>query len=350
MVTTLDLVNDHRFVQWIIDPNRKLDDYWTAWINEFPQYMSVLEEAKQIVLNLHNAQKEAPNDITALSEDTWSKISDTILNKSVSKKRRYKISYWWAAAAVVLLSLTMSRLFFNTKIDHSLSEVNSDESGYTVRKNLGDNPMIVILPDGSKVSLEPGASLKSKILLIDTLREVFLTGDAFFEIEKDQKRPFIVHSDNIETKVLGTSFWILTPLSNKHYKTVTVKSGVVSVNQKGNNEKNYILKANEQIIYNNQDHQLVKTDASPEIIAKETPHYHTATQFQDIKVTAILDSLSKAYAIEILYSDTELENCRITTSLSSESLYQKLDVLCKAIGAKYQAKNNKLYISGGQCP
>lgn len=87
---------------------------------------------------------------------------------------------------------------------------------------------MVNLPDGSKVWLNAASSLTYSLNLGTTAREVTLTGEAYFEVATDRKRPFIVHSNNQEVKVLGTAFNIST-YDDEHSAVTTVLEGSVLV-------------------------------------------------------------------------------------------------------------------------
>jgi len=298
-------------------------------------------------LKIHEAQKEDSAEITAMSSATWENIANTLHQSDLNTKSRRHLPIWWAAA-ILLLALGVVWLVRDNQ--HSVrpsSLLLSEEAGYVVKRNLGHTSMQVFLPDGSKVSLEPGASLKSKTLLNDTLREVILQGDAFFEIAKDTDRPFIVHTDYIYTRVLGTSFWILTA-QGAQQQTVAVKTGKVSVSDILQQETEILL-PNEQLTYDDQRRVLIKSRIDPSVIQQAPAMQQIALQFQDTSVPTILDSLSSAYGVKIIYDRQTLAHCRVTTSLSSESLYEKLDILCKATGASYRPQDDKLYVTGGSC-
>lgn len=345
-MTVFDLINDEQFIQWIIAPTEELDLYWATWATAHPQYAPLIQDAKAIVLKMHEAQKEDVATLDEMSSATWNQIINTLDNRAQKSKKRRSNFLWWSAAAVLLLSLSIT--WFRLQLQKPINPILSNEEGYVIKSNLSKTPMLVFLPDGSKVSLEPGASLKSKILLNDSIREVYLQGNAFFQVANDSSRAFIVHTDYMNTRVLGTSFWILTG-TDKQQQTVAVKTGKVAVASVNNLEDVQVLLPNEQLTYNNHEQLLTKTVADPEIIKKVPSIPRIAIEFNDIDVPTILDSLSSAYGIEIIYDPIAFERCRVTTALSSESLYEKLNILCKATGANVRSQDNKLYISGGNC-
>ncbi|PRD46477.1 FecR family protein [Sphingobacterium haloxyli] len=86
----------------------------------------------------------------------------------------------------------------------------------------------VLLPDGSTVRLHPESQIRYADNLSGKTREVFLNGAAFFNVKRDESKPFIVHAGSVSTRVLGTSFTIRAYAEQPHIE-ITVSSGKVSV-------------------------------------------------------------------------------------------------------------------------
>ena len=111
----------------------------------------------------------------------------------------------------------------------------------------------VTLQDGSIVTLEPGSEVRYTQKFMNH-REIFLSGDAFFEVTKDPNHPFFVYANEITTKVLGTSFRVKAKQGEKEI-VVAVKTGKVSVFAKSiddvlnKNGQEITLTPNQQVIY-----------------------------------------------------------------------------------------------------
>jgi ferric-dicitrate binding protein FerR (iron transport regulator) len=93
------------------------------------------------------------------------------------------------------------------------------------------------LYDGTKIWLSPSSALQYQDQLVNSLREVTLDGEAFFEVAKDKKHPFIIHSGRMQTEVVGTSFNI------KSYSTMTnaAELPVATVAQSENFSKRFFF-------------------------------------------------------------------------------------------------------------
>jgi transmembrane sensor len=211
------------------------------------------------------------------------------------------------------------------------------------------------LPDGSQVTLEPGARLFFPRSFEANERRVYLTGDVFFDIARDTSRPFYVHANNIVTKVLGTSFTIKEN-KNKNSIEVAVLTGVVEVQQReekqSSAEKKVVLTQNKKVTFYKQEEKLVTGIVEqPKIISIEKADaIRFNFNYLEKPLAEILPVLEKAYGVKINISNSKLRNCIITADLSQEStLFTQLEILCESIDAKYQLVNDSVMLSGKGC-
>ena len=149
-----------------------------------------------------------------------------------------------AAAAVILLCLSVGTVYLYMQ-PTSLQTV----STMAETRN-------VILPDGSSVLLNRHSSLSYPKRFKSDNREVQLTGEAYFEVSKDQKHPFIVQTEHINVQVLGTHFNVDAYRNNPEVKT-TLLTGSVAVSNKSNSVR-MILKPNEIAVYNKVGNKLTR--------------------------------------------------------------------------------------------
>ncbi|MFZ6011074.1 MAG: FecR family protein, partial [Bacteroidota bacterium] len=212
-------------------------------------------------------------------------------------------------------------------------------------KNTSLQQQIVTLPDGSRVTLKQHSQIKFPAAFEADHREVFLEGEAFFEVTKDNKRPFMVYAQEIVTRVLGTSFTVKA-LGEK--VTVAVKTGKVSVYRKTGAPQQVVLTPNQQAVYGKSaeqvSHTLVQT---PEIILP--PAEVTKMHFEEAPVSEIFNALEIAYGVDIVYDEAKLAGCSLTTSLLDEPLYTRLNIICKAIGATYAVNDIQVVVESDGC-
>jgi hypothetical protein len=211
------------------------------------------------------------------------------------------------------------------------------------------------LADGSRITLQPSSEIFVRTSFDGSKREVELKGEAFFHVKRDPARPFFVYAGDVVTKVLGTSFNIRA-YENDGEVTVAVRTGRVSVYANGVHttdrgqpaEPEVILTPNQQLVYHRQKKVVSKQlVAKPEIIV---PNSHLfSMKFDNAQVGDIFAVLEENYGVEIRYDKDALRNCRLTTSMSDEGLYERIEVICRAIGASYSCDEAVITIRSNGC-
>ncbi len=227
------------------------------------------------------------------------------------------------------------------------------------KANYSSHTMKIELPDSSQVILKP----KSKIsypsnFVKNSKREVFLSGEAFFHVARNIKKPFFVYTKEIVTKVLGTSFSIKA-FDNSSNMEVEVKTGKVSVfhrNELLKDNSNFkalstgtIITPNQKVRYSSEVNSLTRLIVEkPEAIISSI-NQAPINNFEDTAVKKIFENLQAAYGIEIEFDHNLYGDCLLTASFTNENLFEKVDLICKGIEAKYEIKNAKIIISGRGC-
>jgi ferric-dicitrate binding protein FerR (iron transport regulator) len=210
----------------------------------------------------------------------------------------------------------------------------------------------VLLKDGSLVILKPKSSIiYSKDFNIKK-REVFLIGQAFFKVKRNVTKPFVVHSGDLNTEVLGTSFWVKSNTRNNQIE-VSVTSGKVSVYSNkvsdNNNLNGVILTRNQKVVFD-----IVSKTINPTIVDNPlpilTPDFSKGQLiFQATPLQSVLSNVSKHYGVEIILTNPKSNDCLITADLNGLSLFTQLDLICKSVGAIYEKRGTVIFITGDGC-
>ena len=200
----------------------------------------------------------------------------------------------------------------------------------------------ITLPDGSKVLLHKHAHIDFPSAFSAKTREVSLTGEAYFDIRRDA-RPFIVHTGNIKTTVLGTAFDVNV---DEKDLTITVLKGKVKVeNEKGDFS---ILRRNEQVLVDLVHNRLKKTQVDAgEFISWKKPYF----LFNDITLREAIDELEQRFHVSVTLTNPASENCHVTASfIQGEPLEQIIKVLSKINNMDYKASaGGGFELSGDGC-
>ena len=249
--------------------------------------------------------------------------------------KRFKTWYALsAAAACILILLLFKVLLLKDNQAHPPADLHAYVA--TVKEN-----NLIQLSDGSVVILDKGSKLSyPKSFKGKKLREVYLTGKAFFDIKHDPAQPFIVHAGNVKTTVLGTAFDI-TARPGSEVVTVSVIRGKVNVSAKGGSLGD--LLPNRKVTYN------VKTDQSKFATVNSQQDMQWTSQnmmLNDITFEAICKQLEKRYNVNIQISDDGLKSEKFTISLKTgENLDNFLATICDFNKAVYRFdKESNQYI------
>jgi len=297
--------------------------------------------------SLNNQQQEvSKEDIDKLGQDILKEINKKIdANEhalSVASKKEnvvhFDFRYLFKISAIFILGIIMvSILVFNKSYIN-----NAQYSSLEVKVNE------IHLSDGSIVWLKSDSKLSYPDEFDQNSREVHLEGEAFFDVFRDENRPFIIHSQDMVTKVLGTSFNVRDYKKGTE-KAVEVLTGTVqvSLNRESGNQESVVLKSREKINYNKAD------PAGVEVLKKDAqvvlPEATKELKFEEVPVNEIIEKLNRAHGVKIRVKNQKLNGCRLTADLSYEKLDVCLEIISRALNAKYYQIEDQIYIDGKGC-
>jgi transmembrane sensor len=278
------------------------------------------------------------------------------IQKKIRRKERSSKILWpsiGVAAALVLFGIVYinyinSSWYRNSNIIEQEGRIVMGSEGKYYNNTSTTKEIWLI--DSSKIALHPKSSISVSGSFNEKDRRVELEGEAFFQIKRNEHKPFLVFSFGVVTKVLGTSFVIKAP--SKHQKViVVVKTGKVSVST-NEKEKSYKVR-NELVLTPNQqaafdpDQKLLKASIieKPEALIPAK----VRIEYDEEPVSNILNDLENLYGVEIQFDAEALKNCRITTAFTKEGLYQRLEILSRAVGAKYSINGLQVSFTDSKC-
>lgn len=194
------------------------------------------------------------------------------------------------------------------------------------------------LSDNSMVELREGSRLEV-VAFTEEVRNVILEGEAYFDIEEDPERPFIISTSNAKIEVLGTEF-LVKDFNNTVY--VAVKEGSVRFSNNAADESMVLtagMKAKSGI-----DGEIRKVQYQNLMGWKDG-----VIQYSDQEFAKVIEELCLVFNVSIVVENKQLLNCRISAILTAENLSETLNQLAGQLGmdAKKDGQNWKL--SGGKC-
>lgn len=350
--TLEDFITDDSFIAWAKYPTQESDLFWNAFIAENPQQATIVTNAKNAVLALveasrhSNSKKDAP--------EIWIDVNEGLEFQSNLKSIAVNWKQWAAAASIIIVLGFWWFIDNSTKQKYEYAElVQKSETELKEVTNKTKKDLSFILPDESIIVLKPNSKLSYNNFENSPLREVYLAGEAFFDVKKNSKKPFYVYSNGLVTKVLGTSFTIKAFETDKDV-VVNVKTGKVtvypqsSIINKDPETSGLVLFPNQKVVFEKTQERLSRSLVEKPVLLISTEEL-AQFKFNDAPVEQIFLALELAYGVEIIIDNDALKNCMLTTSLTNETLFEKLDIICGAIEAKYKIVDAQIIISSSGC-
>lgn len=238
------------------------------------------------------------------------------------------MKYCIAAAAAAALFLTGA----------ATSELVTGKRQETVLMASSENISSYTLPDGSKVWLNKNSWLTYNQKFGKRTRQVALKGEGYFEVNRDERRPFIVKmQNNLDIKVLGTTFNACNyPSLNK--AEVILRSGSVQVSDNGRNEY-VILKPNQKFTWNEGTAEISSVNAM-----NCCRWFEHRLVFDNVKLKDILENLSHKYQTEISLNVGNLADKHMSMTIRDESVEDILDILTTLLPIRWRYQGAEIII------
>lgn len=346
-------LSDPVFVRLV--KRRGEDRQWKEYEQANWERREAMAAARLIVLASERFPEQVLED--ERKQVLWNRIEERTEGWEEGDGRSWKMlvsRYWWVAAALVLIAGSVFRTYRGStgEGNQTVGAVAVQESRFEEIINDRNSVFPVDLPDGSTVLLAPDSRVSYDLLDFGTngKREIHLSGEAFFEVVPNRESPFYVYASEFTTKVLGTSFNVRA-FPDDEEAEVVVRTGRVTVfasgvsGRKGAEPEGEIVNPDERIVLDRNKMQLsLEKLEKPEIPDEQLLHF-----FDDKPVADIFSMLQKVYGIKIRYPEELLSDCRITASFVNETLYEKIRLICKGLGATYKVVDGEIVIDSEGC-
>ncbi|WP_316632727.1 FecR family protein [uncultured Flavobacterium sp.] len=359
-----DFLSDESFQSWIL---LKIDnDGWEEWTLESRQRAKLVEDARHLLLAMKVPDsKLSASDIHRALETTWLKIEEKENQKDLPENSDLKFlrkCFLNGVAATLifgLISIWFYKNHFHTdnKVVTYKELIDENSEGLVEQTNNSDKPQIITLSDGSSVLLQPNSKLSYPKIFTGNERKVYLSGEGFFEISKNPKKPFYVYANEIVTKVVGTSFRVKA-YSDQPDVEVLVRTGKVKVKSNEmiskSDQEEIVLLPNQALRFERNDLKFNKiTNITQDVVLAQSVGNieQLSFEFSDIPVSQIFETIEQAYLVDIDYPKDKLKDCHLTTSLSDQPLTEKLKIVCKSIGnnTSFEMNGNQIIITSQGC-
>ncbi|MFD2036605.1 FecR family protein [Belliella marina] len=243
-------LSNRYFVKWVKTPDDESDRFWENWLQNHKLHEEAFHKAKSILENIRYAESESSQDRKAviLENILAGKTSKIHKGKTLGLGNHSIMPLIYKSIAAVLL-IGISFCYFLDCLPGIGITKETPEVEYLSRTNPFGQKSTFYLPDNSKVILNSGSTIRFPKNFSEDFREVFLSGEAYFDVAADSVSPFLVRSGELYVHVHGTSFNVKAYDGYSHV-SVALERGLVSVHpsQLEKPTKPYFLKPGEKLV------------------------------------------------------------------------------------------------------
>lgn len=298
------------------------------YLSADPKRLDLLKGWESEWLGEHKADRR--------SDAEWNRFLRTVRQaegiRSKNRRRRAFILRSVSVAAILLVGL------FSIAGIWTMSVQLLSDRHYVVDVPLGERGN-VLLPDGTKVWLNAGSSLRypERFNLFD--RKVRLSGEGYFEVSRNRLKPFVVETGRFDVKVTGTRFNV-SDYQSDNFSSVTLSEGKVEIRY-GDNV--FPMEPGEMMTYDKKDRRFIKKQI------KDSESVHSWTQnrviFDGISLSELITRLSRQYDRKIYLQSDAMAERKLRISLrNNETIEDVLKAMKDVIPIEYEIKDNGIYI------
>lgn len=276
--------------------------------------------------NVENFKNEYPKpDMSKMWEKTASKLNLDKGSKTIPF-RKYFLRY----AAAILLPV----MLLGIGIYYTIEKINSNKGfiSYTSPENLRTK---VNLPDGSTIWLQPNSEIKYPKEFSKEKREIFFSGQAYFDIKHNTEWPFVVHVEEMDINVLGTQFYVKAKLTEN-----TIETGLIngSIKITSTNLEKY-LAPTDIIVFSKKSNEITE---SKTFASNAFQWSNNSMIFENCALGDILRNISDWYDMGYDVDPTIDLNTKITLTIKEESIQEIAEILKIVVPFEYKISDNKI--------
>ena len=251
-----------------------------------------------------------------------------------SLNTRSKTHSMWMRVAAALLLVVVSGFIVNYFI--SMNKTTVIETA--------DAPQEITLPDGSHVTLNKNSLLSYTTDFGKETRSVSLRGEAFFDVKRDPKKPFVISANEATVEVLGTSFNVQA-YDSKSQLEVVVATGTVKLSVP-NSKQEVTLQAGDRGVYARSEKYLTQiTNTDMNFLAWKT----RKLIFMETDLYTVIETINNTYQTNITITADLPATCVVTVTFDRQSIEAILNVLKTTLNLTYRTENGTIIITDAGC-
>lgn len=349
------LADEEQELMLLLAENKHYQKEYTALTEYFQQeeeepYENAVPLFQQIKAKLKH------DSLTADQEDAAQAVSlGSAASKPVQAAAR-SFALWYRIAAVFILGVCSFGIYQLVRKPNNTGI--SDGIAWKKLSAPAAKLQQLTLTDGTQVTLNAESELKYPDTFDGRTREVYLTGEAFFEVTKDAKHPFIVHTDKLDIKVLGTGFDVKA-YPNDQLTEATLLHGSIQLSLKSQPESPILLKPAEKFILTHASANtggIAATKEAYRIVPLsylnttdtktlvETAWMNNKLLFKDQTFSALSLNLARKYGVNFIFKSEKLKKYTFTGEFEKENLSEALKALQAITPFQYKTDGKTIYL------
>lgn len=316
------LIASESFQAYCLKTSQQEIEKWEKWILEHPERKSNVEEARNWILSLHAMAD--PSEAAA----EWNKLLAKLPSETLTPLQ--KGNRFWPRLARVGIAACLAFLigFGFWYMSNSTPVYMELTTGYGEVKEIK-------LPDGSHLTLNGHSKVKfEEQWSREENREIWLEGEGYFEVERDEDHPFIVHMKYGDVKVLGTEF---NALHRDRVQRVTLIEGLVKLIAPAHEALE--LLPGEQVTMNAKAWEKERVDIEP-----ITAWKNNKMIFKDASIRSIIDKLRWDFNWDIQVMETSILDRRVSTIIQENNPELLLQALAEIYDLNFEKKGEGQYL------
>lgn len=353
--TVEDLLKEESFINYCLRKNEQDVHYWETYIAENPGKKELIEEAVQEYRLLFTAlaQADLEEQLEGLKKKMTASENTPVID--LQPARRSVVLYRrFSSIAIALLAIATIGFYLVWKSQREPIP-QTGKMQYVCKP--GERKSFQF-PDGTQVILNAGSEMYLNERYAQNTREVFLKGEAFFEVQHNAAVPFIVHTSSMDVKALGTAFNVKSYNNESRTETVLVR-GLVEVTLKKDNNRKLLLHPDEKVLWTesktgdegasnaaaaaNPEQALVKpVKKSEDGNMKELAWVQNNLAFEDEPFEEIAFQLNRWYNVNIRFESSDIKQYHFTATFKKEKIEQVLEILraSKRFNYRFEGEQN----------
>lgn len=351
-----DFIMDDSFIQWVKFPDDQLDSFWSRFIAENPDKYDEIGEAIRFLKLLGDRTPALPPEkLVLLQQQIHDRIdvpvSASTVHQIVRSRSRRSLLYSYAAV------ITIGLLAFASWFLLAPPPIKDTDEGVIVKQEYSTNHLQehvipkgkrsrITLSDGTQVWLNADSKLEyGDDFLKGPTRDVYLQGEAYFDVKSDESHPFIVHVSGVEIKVLGTSFNVKAYEGEPRIEATLVHGKISILGDSAYD--NVTLAANQRAVFLKEKKRvLVENNVETDTY---TSWRKGVLVFDDQPLYEILPILERTFNVSIHTDEVNSLDCRFTAKIHNKSLSDVLELFRTSDTIGYSIVASDVYIKGSFC-